>query len=122
VCLCNEGYRGNGVTGCTRGECTSLVHSTCPDHRACYDSTCIDPCGPTFCGGGPCCNPTADCRAVSHLAECSCPPGTEGEPRADRGGTCRRSSRPLLVMAPCQGVHLLVEPQVGEHQAGGTRG
>jgi len=96
VCLCEEGYRGNGVTGCSRGECTSLQHNTCPDDRACYDSSCIDPCGPTFCGGGPCCNPTAQCRAVQHLAECSCPLGTEGEPRAGRGGTCRRSasSRP----------------------------
>merc|ERR1711963_1241990 len=92
VCLCNEGYRGNGVTGCTRGECTSLQHNTCPNDRACYDSSCIDPCGPTFCGGPPCCNPTANCRAVDHLAECSCPRGTEGEPRAGRGGTCRRSS------------------------------
>jgi len=92
VCLCNEGYRGNGVTGCTRGECTSLQHNTCPNDRACYDSSCIDPCGPTFCGGSPCCNPTANCRAVDHLAECSCPPGTEGEPRAGRGGTCRRSN------------------------------
>merc|ERR1712088_574813 len=92
VCLCNEGYRGNGVTGCTRGECNSLQHNTCPNDRACYDSSCIDPCGPTFCGGSPCCNPTANCRAVDHLAECSCPPGTEGEPRADRGGTCRRSA------------------------------
>jgi len=49
-----------------------------------------DPCGPTFCGGGPCCNPTANCRGVDHKAECSCPSGTEGEPRT--GGTCRASS------------------------------
>jgi len=54
------------VTGCTRGECTSLQHNTCPNDRACYDSSCIDPCGPTFCGGSPCCNPTANCRAVCH--------------------------------------------------------
>ena len=46
-----------------------------------------DPCSPTFCGGKRCCNPTADCRAVDHKAECSCPPGTEGEPRT--GGVCR---------------------------------
>merc|ERR1712115_273131 len=90
VCLWEEGYRGNGVIGCTRGECISLQHNTCPDNRACYDSTCKDPCSPTFCGGSPCCNPTADCRGVQHLAECSCPPGTEGEPRAGLGGTCTR--------------------------------
>jgi len=59
----------------------------CPDNKACYDSTCVDPCGPTFCGGGPCCSPSAQCRGVAHKAECSCPPGTEGEPRL--GGECR---------------------------------
>lgn len=91
VCLCNPGYRGNGVIGCSRGDCVSLNHNQCPNDRACYDSTCVDPCGPTFCGGGPCCNPTANCRGVDHKAECSCPPGTEGEPRT--GGTCRASSR-----------------------------
>ena len=32
---------GNGVTGCTRGDCISLRHEQCPDHRACYDSTCV---------------------------------------------------------------------------------
>ena len=41
VCLCNEGYRGNGVTGCVRGDCVSLRHDMCPDSRACYDSTCV---------------------------------------------------------------------------------
>jgi len=93
VCLCEEGYRGNGVTGCTRGDCISLQHNTCPDNRACYDSTCKDPCGPTFCDGEPCCNPTANCRGVQHKAECSCPPGTQGEPRTNnRGETCRRTS------------------------------
>merc|ERR1711936_1176961 len=90
VCLCEEGFRGNGVTGCVRGDCISLRHEQCPDDRACYDSTCVDPCGPTFCGGGPCCNPTADCRGVEHKAECSCPAGTVGEPRT--GGTCVRGS------------------------------
>jgi len=91
VCLCNEGFTGNGVTGCVRGECTTLRHDQCPDHLACYDSTCIDPCSPTFCGGGPCCSPSATCRGVDHKAECSCPPGYEGEPRL--GGECR----------PCRG-------------------
>ena len=46
-----------------------------------------DPCSPTFCGGDRCCNPTANCRGVNHKAECSCPTGTEGEPRT--GGVCR---------------------------------
>merc|ERR1712013_602667 len=89
VCLCEDGYRGNGVTGCTRGDCISLRHEQCPNNKACYDSTCVDPCSPTFCGGGRCCNPTANCRGVDHKAECSCPPGTEGDPRV--GGRCRRS-------------------------------
>jgi len=86
VCLCEDGYRGNGVSGCTRGECTSLQHHQCPDNKACYDSSCIDPCGPTFCGGSPCCSPTALCRGVSHKAECSCPGGMEGDARL--GGRC----------------------------------
>jgi len=90
VCLCNEGYRGNGVDGCVRGECVSLQHHQCPDDRACYDSSCIDPCGPTFCGGGPCCVSNAICRGKDHKAECSCPPGTEGDARL--GGSCRPSS------------------------------
>ena len=55
---------GNGVTGCTRGDCISLRHEMCPDNKACYDSTCVDPCGPTFCGGGPCCSPSAQCRGT----------------------------------------------------------
>jgi hypothetical protein len=55
--LCEEGYKGeelrgvtvfmwimcagNGVTGCTRGDCISLRHDQCPNDRACYDSTCV---------------------------------------------------------------------------------
>ena len=84
---------GNGVTGCTRGDCISLRHEMCPNNKACYDSTCVgkkmrkkyisltsyqpcqDPCGPTFCGGNPCCAQSAQCRGVDHKAECSCPPG-----------------------------------------------
>merc|ERR1712106_85439 len=104
VCLCNEGFVGNGVTGCTRGECTSGVHSTCPFNRACYASRCIDPCGPTFCGGGPCCNPTANCRPVDHKAECSCPPGTQGEPRT--GGSCLGGSR-----GPTGGIEAVVSEE-----------
>ena len=32
---------GNGVTGCTRGDCISLRHEMCPNNKACYDSTCV---------------------------------------------------------------------------------
>ena len=32
---------GNGVTGCTRGDCISLRHEQCPNNKACYDSTCV---------------------------------------------------------------------------------
>ena len=35
----------------------------------------LDPCGPTFCGGGPCCVSNAVCRGRDHKAECSCPQG-----------------------------------------------
>ena len=47
---------------------------------------CADPCGPTFCGGSPCCSPSARCRGVKHKAECSCPVGMEGDARL--GGQC----------------------------------
>ena len=40
-CLYGGVCTGNGVTGCTRGDCISLRHEQCPDHRACYDSTCV---------------------------------------------------------------------------------
>ena len=32
---------GNGVQGCTPGDCISLRHEMCPNNRACYDSTCV---------------------------------------------------------------------------------
>eukprot|EP00088_Acartia_fossae_P018349 TRINITY_DN2059_c0_g2_i1.p1 TRINITY_DN2059_c0_g2~~TRINITY_DN2059_c0_g2_i1.p1 ORF type:complete len:378 (-),score=19.28 TRINITY_DN2059_c0_g2_i1:59-1192(-) len=89
VCLCNEGYTGDGVRGCVRGDCISLQHHMCPDNRACYDSKCIDPCGPDFCGGQPCCAPNALCRGVEHKAECSCPSGYEGDARYE----CRLAPR-----------------------------
>ena len=34
-------YTGNGVQGCTPGDCISLRHEMCPNNKACYDSTCV---------------------------------------------------------------------------------
>ena len=48
----------------------------------------LDPCGPDFCGGQPCCASNAQCRGVEHKAECSCPPGYDGDARFE----CRPSS------------------------------
>ena len=71
----------------------------CAKDRACYDSTCVDPCGPTFCGGGPCCNPGASCRGRDHKAECSCPPGSVGDARL--GGSCAPSTRSSSTRSLC---------------------
>ena len=123
VCLCNEGYRGNGVQGCTRGDCISLRHDQVRQHYFSFSDKInvrivllvpgqprllrLHLCGPLRpdflwgrtllqvlyttlpdpdCISGGVCSPTANCRGVQHKAECSCPPGTAGEPRT--GGVC----------------------------------
>lgn len=58
VCTCLPGYRGDGVTGCVRGDCDN--DSDCPDHQGCYDFRCEDPCRRDQCGAN------ADCRARNH--------------------------------------------------------
>merc|ERR1719264_754449 len=71
---CRRGYRGNALVQCRRGECFS--DSECPDHKACFDYRCKDPCkGPdTSCGLN------ANCRVVNHASVCSCPEGYQGDP------------------------------------------
>ena len=71
---CRRGYRGNALVSCRRGECFS--DSECPDHRACFDYKCKDPCkGPTTS-----CGVNANCRVVNHASVCSCPEGYRGDP------------------------------------------
>ncbi|BFG02662.1 neurogenic locus notch homolog protein 3 [Drosophila madeirensis] len=70
VCNCLPGHTGNPLTHCTRGEC--LSNNECPDHRACINYQCIDPCIGKCATG-------ASCEPKAHLAVCRCPPGQSGD-------------------------------------------
>lgn len=54
-------------------ECTS--DGDCPDHEACVDTYCRDPCLIVSL-----CAPTAECKAERHRAVCRCPAGYRGDP------------------------------------------
>lgn len=54
-----------------RPECTS--NSECPNHMACINSKCGDPCAGA-------CGTLAQCRVVSHTPNCVCPQGYTGDP------------------------------------------
>ncbi len=56
------------VAGCTS-------NSDCPDHAACYNTRCINPCAER----SPCA-PSAYCKVVNHQAVCTCPDGYIGTP------------------------------------------
>lgn len=53
------------------------VDNDCPYDKACRNDNCVTPClvGDIVCGRG------AECKAVSHRAQCICPQGTQGDPR-----------------------------------------
>ncbi|XP_069186820.1 adhesive plaque matrix protein 2 isoform X1 [Procambarus clarkii] len=70
VCSCPEYYQGDPYTRCF-AEC--LNHDECPDHQACHNLKCANPCTGA-CGTG------ADCKVVKHQAICSCPKGYTGHP------------------------------------------
>ena len=86
---CRRGYRGNALVQCRRGECFS--DSECPDHKACFDYRCKDPCkGPdTSCGLNANCRvgeqsniPVYNCHYCVRL---SITPQCARVPRATRG-------------------------------------
>lgn len=60
-----------GVPPNCRPECTS--NSECPNHMACINNKCGDPCVGA-------CGSVAQCRVVSHTPNCVCPPGYVGDP------------------------------------------
>lgn len=60
-----------GVPPNCRPECTS--NSECPNHLACINNKCGDPCIGA-------CGLMAQCRVVSHTPNCVCPPGYNGDP------------------------------------------
>lgn len=53
-----------------QGEC--LSNNECPDHRACINYQCVDPCIGKCATG-------ASCEAKAHLAVCRCPAGQSGD-------------------------------------------
>ena len=55
-----------------RPECTT--DPECPDHLACIQEKCQNPCFTTTCGVN------AECRVTRHRAICYCKPGYEGDP------------------------------------------
>ena len=55
-----------------RPECTT--DPECPDHLACIQEKCQNPCFTTTCGIN------AGCRVTRHRAICYCNPGYEGDP------------------------------------------
>ena len=55
-----------------RPECTT--DPECPDHLACIQEKCQNPCFTTTCGIN------AECRVTRHRAICYCKPGYEGDP------------------------------------------
>ena len=72
-CDCLPGYRGNpyqnGKPGCRQYEC--LTDPECPDHLACRNEKCVDPCD---------CAEFAQCTARNHRGICVCNAGYTGDP------------------------------------------
>lgn len=60
---------------CILAECEA--DSDCPYDKTCVNRNCVSPClnALVTCGRG------AECTAAAHRAQCSCPPGTQGDPR-----------------------------------------
>lgn len=84
VCTCFAGYTGNPLTYCSRGECQS--DSECPDHRACLNYSCVDPCVGQ-------CGTNAVCEPKRHVAVCRCSQGFVGDALV----SCRQSrSYPVI--------------------------
>lgn len=72
ACQCLSDYYGNPYDGC-RPEC--VTNSECPNHLACLNNKCKDPC-PGVCGQN------AECRVANHSPQCFCQIGFNGNPLA----------------------------------------
>lgn len=79
ICVCHDGYAGNGQFGCHKIGCRS--DSECATTQACVNEKCIDACQRVQCGQNAMCRPTSN-----HKAECYCLDGYRGNPfiRCDR--------------------------------------
>lgn len=69
ICSCLPGYRGSPPA--CQPQC--VVHSECPQNKACVGLRCVDPC-PGVCGLN------ARCEVINHSPICSCKPGETGNP------------------------------------------
>lgn len=49
ICVCPEGYYGNAVDKCIKGDCRN--NNDCTDDKACLRAKCVNPC-PSACGTG----------------------------------------------------------------------
>jgi len=74
VCTCPEGFLGDPLVGCNRGDC--LTHGDCADNRACVGYICEDPCSHRH----EVCGANAECESKNHGAVCRCPRGYTGQP------------------------------------------
>lgn len=73
LCVCREGFTGNGVSGCYEIGCRS--NSDCSPNESCINRNCIDTCTQIQCGRN------AICRSdYSHHATCTCLEGYHGSP------------------------------------------
>lgn len=69
LCNCKPGYIGTPPH--CGPECT--INEDCPNNKACVREKCIDPCIGS-------CGANTDCRAMNHLAICTCRSGYRGDP------------------------------------------
>jgi len=81
------GYAGNPPN--CHPEC--VTSADCPQNKACSNQKCYDPCR-DYCGS------QAQCRVISHVAMCYCPPGMIGNPLR----ACIRQQEPITALViPC---------------------
>lgn len=69
ICSCKSGYIG--VPPSCAPECT--INEDCPNDKACVREKCSDPCLGS-------CGSNTNCRAMNHLAICTCLSGYSGNP------------------------------------------
>ncbi len=68
-CICEPNTKGDPHRHCEPYEC--LADPDCPDHLACRNEKCVDPCD---------CAANADCTARGHRGICTCRTGYTGDP------------------------------------------
>ncbi|KAL1140438.1 hypothetical protein AAG570_000370 [Ranatra chinensis] len=78
-CTCAEGYHGNGFVGCVPVMSQKSVcqyNEDCPPDKLCdrLNRVCINPCQEDSCGDNAICTP------ADHGVDCTCPPGSSGNP------------------------------------------